>query len=241
MDCNEISCLTLKTKEIRLDIKGVQLWFDFAKILKSKDDVYVNVTSFLKDFQKVHQTRKSFKLKDYLKSPTTKAYIEALEKYFKEEESSPLKFGLFYKRTGRYGGTWLHKDLLIDFMRWLSPEFAVICDQIVKQILLQADELKEGRDVLRKLQRPLNDAIKLKLVDTEIKTDSAYIQFAVMVKRLIGCPDDRDAYTKTQLDTAKLIIEEYRAMIIHGNKTSLKEMNNYLRDTPLNLAWQKEN
>ena len=26
-------------------------------------------------------------------------------------------------------------------------------------------------------------------------------------------------------------------MIVHGGKTSLKEMNNYLKDTELNLAW----
>jgi len=247
MDCNEISCLTLKTKEIAIDIDGANLWVDFAKILKCKDDVYINATPVIKKF-KGRQAR----IADYLKLDQTKRYQEALEKRFlivadqpqlelnKHSKTILAKHGFVYKKTGRYGGTWLHKKLFLNFARWLSPEFEIICDQILEQIIMQADELKEGRDILRKLQKPLNDAIKLKLVDTGIKPDTAYIQFAVMIKRFIGCPDERDAYTKTQLDTAKLIIEEYRAMIIHGGKTSLKDMNNYLRETPLNLAWKKE-
>lgn len=184
--------------------------------------------------------KRKFVLKDYLRLDSTKRYQEALEKFLIRANSPPLKHGLIYRRKGRYGGTWLHKKMFLNFARWLSPEFEIICDQILEQVIMQADELKEGRDVLRKLQRPLNDVIKAKLVDTGIKTDAAYMQFAVMIKRLIGQTDERDAYTKTQFETAKLIIEEYRAMIVHGNKKSLQEMNEYLHATPLNLAWRKK-
>lgn len=263
MDCNEISCLTLKTKEIALDIDGANLWVDFAKILKCRDDVYINATPIVQKFK-----GREARLIEYFRLDPTKRYIEALEKKFltdserafleakkneiKGDVSSPFilknqpktilaKHGFFYKKTGRYGGTWLHKKLFLNFARWLSPKFEIACDQILEQVIMQADELKEGRDVLRKLQRPLNDVIKSYLVDTGIKTDKAYMQFAVMVKRLIGCTDERDAYTKTQLDTARSIIEEYRAMIVHGGRVSLKEMNNYLKDSPLNLAWKKNN
>lgn len=246
MDCNEISCLTLKTKEIALDVENSQLWIDFAKILKCRDDVYINITPVIKKFK-----GEKAKVENYLRLAQTKAYQKVLERIFlidsdvsqlkiKENMTPSLKHGLIYRRKGRYGGTWLHKEMFLDFARWLSPHFAVMCDQIIMQVIMQADELKEGRDVLRKLQRPLNDVIKAKLVDTGIKNDTAYMQFAVMIKKLIGCPDDRDAYTKNQLDTAKMIIEEYRAMIVHGGMKSLKEMNEYLHTTPLNLAWKLE-
>jgi len=264
MDCNEISCLTLKTKEIALEIEGTNLWIDFAKILKCKDDVYINATPIAQKFKKDYDKKvkkeervRNFNIKNYLNLESTQRYIDELEEIFivktdsicqlsgqielkKQPKTILAKHGFIYRKTGRYGGTWLHKRLFLNFARWLSPHFEIMCDQILEQVILQADELKEGRDVLRKLQRPLNDAIKLKIVDTGIKTDSVYMQFAVMIKRLIGCPDERDAYTKTQLDAAKLIIEEYRAMIIHGGKTSLKAMNDYLKETPLNLAWKKE-
>jgi len=259
MDCNEISCLTLKTKEIKLDIDGVQLWIDLAKVFKKNGDPYINVTQIVKDFKstislplklktedfnlgvtpKLEVKKRKYRVQEYLRLESTKRYIVVLEKVLISKKSYDLKLGLVYKKSGRYGGTWLHRKLFLDFARWLSPEFAVMCDQIMEYLVMHIDELKEGRDVLKKLQRPLNDAIKLKIVDTGIKTDSAYMQFAVMIKRLIGNTDDRDAYTKTQLDAAKLIIEEYRAMIIHGGKTSLKEMNEYMINCSCNLAWRK--
>jgi len=258
MDCNEISCLTLKTKEIAIEVDGANLWFDFARIVKCREDIYINATPIAQTFK----TR----IDKYLKSEQTQRYIKELENIFltnpkwgelekeKQDSNYPLngqieskkqpktileKYGFVYKRSGRYGGTWLHRKLFLNFARWLSPRFEIMCDQIIEQIVVQADGLEEGRNVLKRLQRPLNDAIKLKLVDTGIKTETAYIQFAVMVKRLIGCSDDRDNYTKTQLGAARLIIEEYRAMIIHGGKTSLKEMNEYLKDCSCNLAWKK--
>ena len=235
MDCNEISCLTLKTKEIALDVEGTSLWIDFAKLLRHREDFYINATPVIKKFK----SRKA-DIKQYLVLGQTKRYQKALEQFLTRADSPPLKHGLIYKKAGRYGGTWLHRKLFLNFARWLSPEFEIICDQILEQVITQADELKEGREELRKLQRPLNDMIKTKLVDTGLKDESAYLQFAVMIKRLIGSPDERDTYTKKQLDTAKLIVEEYRAMLVHGNKTSLKEMNAYLKNTPMNLAWQNE-
>lgn len=247
MDCNEISCLTLKTKEIALDVKGTNLWVDFARILKCKDDVYINATQVVKDYKGGH-----VRIEDYLKREQTKKYQKALEDVFlivanppqlESENSKTIlkKHGFVFRRKGRYGGTWLHRKMFLNFARWLSPEFEVLCDQIIEQVIVQADELRESRLILRELQKPLNDVIKTYLVDTGIKeAPSAYIQFAVMIKRMIGQTDERDYYTKTQLNTARLIIEEYRAMIVHGGKTSLKEMNTYLHGTDLNLAWKKD-
>ena len=252
MDCNEISCLTLKTKEIALDVEGSNLWINFAKILKCRDDVYINATQVAKKFKEKRNSnwgatpqlefeKRQYHLKDYLRLEPTKRYQKALERFLARTNSPQLKHGVIYRRAGRYGGTWLHRKMFLNFARWLSPEFEIACDQIIEQVIMQADELKEGRDVLRKLQRPLNDVIKKYFVDTGLKPEPAvYVQFAVMIKRLIGCPDDRDGYTKVQLETARQIIEEYRAMIIHGKKTSLKKMNEYLHGTPLNLAWKKE-
>lgn len=232
--CAEINCLTLKTKEIVLDVEGMDLWIDIAKLYKNREDFYANATRAVKDFS----DRKT-KVGNYLKLEQTKRYLTSLEKILKVYNRVPLKHGFVYKRAGRYGGTWLHKDLFLDFMRWLSSDFAVLCDQMFQHLLIHLDKLEESRDALKNLQRPLTDAIKLYLVDTGIKTGGVYVHFATQIKRFIGCPDVRDNYTKAQLDAARGIAEEYRAMIVHGNKTSLSEMNKYLHGTSLNLAWKK--
>lgn len=36
---------------------------------------------------------------------------------------------------GRNGGTWFHEDVAIEFARWLSPLFAIWCNDRIKEIL----------------------------------------------------------------------------------------------------------
>ncbi|MGE4334941.1 MAG: KilA-N domain-containing protein [Pigmentiphaga sp.] len=38
-------------------------------------------------------------------------------------------------RKGRYGGTWIHPELAIEFARWLSPKFARACDRHIKAMI----------------------------------------------------------------------------------------------------------
>lgn len=231
-ETNSITQLTLKTKQIQLNAEGVELFFNFADILKDKDNVYINATGLMKSIEGEER-----QIQEYFRSTHTQKYISALELFLIKGNSLNKNKGLFYRKAGRYGGTWIHKKLFLNFARWLSPEFEIICDHLLEQVFEYADELRQSRKILRELQIPLNDVIKKYLVDTGIREESAYIQFAVMIKKMVGAPDERDTYTKHQLDTAQKIIEEYRAMIVHGKKTSLKEMNTYLRGTELNLAW----
>ena len=40
-------------------------------------------------------------------------------------------------RGGNNPGTWLHKDVAIEFSRWLSPKFAIWCNQRIEELLTQ--------------------------------------------------------------------------------------------------------
>lgn len=228
-----VTSLTLKSKQISLSEDGVELLLNFSDVLKDKESVYINATGFMKSVN-----GESRQMQEYFRSKQTQRYMDALEKFLIKGNSLNKDKGLYYKKAGRYGGTWIHRKLFLNFARWISPEFEIICDHILEQVFEYADELKNSRQVLRKLQIPLNDVIKSHIVDNGLKDDSAYTQFAVMIKKMVGAPDERDTYTKEQLDAAQRIIEEYRAMIVHGGKTSLKEMNDYLKATELNLAWK---
>ena len=114
--------ITIEGKNVVLDVS----------LLVSDEVVYVNATRLAKQFGKdKYQLRDFFNSKGYLE------YEAALTKIMKDDnfkvgENHHFK-NLRYTKKGKYGGTYLHSDLAIYFIRWLSPEFAVKCDMYIKQ------------------------------------------------------------------------------------------------------------
>ena len=47
---------------------------------------------------------------------------------------------LIRARRGRYGGTWLHPDLMVCFARFISLEFEIWCDQTIKALLIDGKD-----------------------------------------------------------------------------------------------------
>uniref|UniRef100_UPI0036DF3D4C KilA-N domain-containing protein n=1 Tax=Photorhabdus sp. RM322S TaxID=3342825 RepID=UPI0036DF3D4C len=95
------------------------------------NECWANATMAAKHFGKL--------TKDWLKLDSTKDYIREvgqeldIEAYNFKEEISPL---LVNVEKGRYGGTWIHPELVIEFARWLSPKFARACDRHIKNMLI---------------------------------------------------------------------------------------------------------
>jgi hypothetical protein len=86
--------------------------------------VLVNATEMAAAFDK--------KPGKWLELPSTKEFISALSSIRKSDTSlvatvmgSPINGG----------GTWLHEDVVIEFARWLSPEFAIWCNDRIKELL----------------------------------------------------------------------------------------------------------
>lgn len=85
---------------------------------------------------------------DYLNSEKTKEYIEALAEHLdcKVEDLQTTN----ESDTSEFEqGTFLHPKLAIDFARWISPRFAVWCDEQVANILNQKVFPKSFPDALR--------------------------------------------------------------------------------------------
>jgi hypothetical protein len=102
--------------------------FNTKTVLFSKNEnLYLNASQIAKSFNKLP--------KDWLKTKETKDYLLAISKVLKIDESKLVivKKGNF--SDGREQGTWIHKKLIIIFARWLSPEFAVWCDEVIEEIL----------------------------------------------------------------------------------------------------------
>jgi TPP-dependent 2-oxoacid decarboxylase len=86
-----------------------------------------------------------------------------------------------HAKTGRYGGTYAHKDIAFQFAMWISPEFQIY---IVKEFqrLKDAEQRQIGWSVKRELAK-INyhihtDAVKQNLVPKELTSKQASIIYA---------------------------------------------------------------
>lgn len=88
------------------------------------DNVMVNATEMAKPFGKL--------AKDWLSNKTTKEFLSTLSAV----RTIPLT-GLVEIKQGGNGeqGTWMHEDVAMEFARWLSPAFAIWCNDRIKELL----------------------------------------------------------------------------------------------------------
>ena len=92
------------------------------------DCVMVNATEMAKSFKK--------RPNDWFNLPSTKAFLSVLTETRKSCNADfqavlTIKGGADLSRQG----TWLHEDVALEFARWLSPEFAIWCNDRIKELL----------------------------------------------------------------------------------------------------------
>lgn len=111
-------------------IKIIPMKYD-ESLIPFNGDCWVNATVAAKHFDK-----KSF---DWLRLDSTKEYAKEIGQEL-NVEALDFKGGisrlLVKVEKGRYGGTWIHSELVIEFARWLSPKFARACDRHIKNMLM---------------------------------------------------------------------------------------------------------
>ena len=88
----------------------------------SGENLMVNATQMAKPFEKSP--------KDFLKTEQTKRFIAALS-----EVKKILSSDLVRVVYGDNGGTWMHENVALEFARWLSPAFAIWCNDRIKELL----------------------------------------------------------------------------------------------------------
>ncbi len=82
-------------------------------------------------------------------------------------------------KSGRYGGTYAHKDIAFEFASWISIEFKLF---IIKEFQRLKDDENDHLKLEWNLQRTLakvnyhihTDAIKENLVPTELTTSNKF-------------------------------------------------------------------
>ena len=83
----------------------------------------VNATEMAKPFGKL--------VKDWLKNNQTKEFINTLSTVRNILLTDLVKV----KQGGTAQGTWLHEDVALEFARWLSPAFAIWCNDRIKELM----------------------------------------------------------------------------------------------------------
>lgn len=99
------------------DYKGSQISF------MSGENVMVNATQMAKPFEK--------RPIDWLQNQSSIEYLNELSKVRK----STLADLVQVTKGGNNSGTWMHEDVAMEFARWLSPAFAIWCNDRIKEIL----------------------------------------------------------------------------------------------------------
>lgn len=89
------------------------------------DSVMVNATEMAKSFGKV--------AKDWLRTNQAQEFISSLSAV---RQICPTDL-VIVNQGGSNQGTWLHEDVALEFARWLSPTFAIWCNDRIKELLTQ--------------------------------------------------------------------------------------------------------
>lgn len=86
--------------------------------------IMVNATEMARQYGK--------RTTDWVRLPSTKKFLDALT----EVRKSHFAYIQSIKGGSNAGGeTWMHEDVALEFARWLAPEFAIWCNDRIKELI----------------------------------------------------------------------------------------------------------
>lgn len=178
----ELNVLDTKITYLNIDNED---YISLTDMLKSKDgDFFIsdwlrnrNTIEFLGIWEELHNPNFNYGEFAIIKS---QAGLNSYKLSVKEWVNKTNSIGIVAK-TGRYGGTYAHKDIAFEFGMWISPKFKLL---LIKEFeRLKAEEQKQlGWDAKRELSK-INykihtDAIKKNLIPKELTKYETSIVYA---------------------------------------------------------------
>lgn len=131
------------------------------------ENIMVNATEMARPFGKA--------TKDFLKLQQTKEFIQVLS-----EGKKILSTDLVKVRYGKNGCTWMHEDVAIEFARWLSPKFAIWCNDRIKELLRSGITAVTDDELIAHAMLLLKDRV----TDYGNRLGQAEVDLAVMSRKL---------------------------------------------------------
>lgn len=104
----------------------------------SEDNLMINATEMAKPFGK--------QAVDWLKTQSSKEFIGEYSKLKNIGLADLVKV----TRGGNKPGTWMHEDVALEFARWLSPKFAIWCEDCFEKVKTEIanDKINNDKNVL---------------------------------------------------------------------------------------------
>lgn len=94
---------------------------------KGTEGLFVNATEMAKSFGK--------RTSDWMQNQSSKEFISALTDVRKSVSADFQAIRVVKGGASNLQGTWMHEDVALEFARWLSPTFAIWCNDRIKELL----------------------------------------------------------------------------------------------------------
>lgn len=158
---------------------------------------------------------------DYFNTKSTKEYIKALT----DEENLNDKNPAYISVRGKYGGTWMHPLLFIDFAMWLNPTFKVKVLKFVSDQMLSYRN--EAGEAYKALASSVSKVVQKNQIRKYMETIAKGINFIIVGKH---CHLVRNEYGTEEKQKEFFELEKQVAMLINdGFLKSGDDVVNYLR------------
>ena len=163
----------------------------------SGKNVMVNATEMAKSFGKT--------AKDWLRTNASLEFINSLSAV---RQICPSQLVVVKKGNSNEfeQGTWMHEDVALEFARWLSPTFAIWCNDRIKELLTQGVTTVNDDDAtilhaMQVLQKRVDEKQRaLEFAQETITTQNEQLKLqAPKVKYVDDVLQSVNTYTSTQM------------------------------------------
>ncbi len=184
---NRIYMAKITVKDISVSVIQIndEDYISLTDMLKAKDGEFFfsnwlrnrNTVEFLGIWEKLNNPAFNCVEFDIIKS---QAGLNSYRLSAKEWMQKTNAIGIVAK-TGRYGGTYAHKDIAFEFAMWISPEFKVYLIREFQRLKTEEQVLLgwTAKRELSKINYHIHtDAVKHNLIPTEVTAKQASIIYA---------------------------------------------------------------
>ena len=165
------------------------------------DGILVNATEMAKSFGK--------RPVDWLRLPSTQEFIKELAEVRKSHITQLVvtaKGG--NDRTAQ--GTWMHEDVALEFARWLSPAFAIWCNDRIKELLKTGvATIRNDDEAIAYAMRVLNERLEASRAENERLTFENHSQ-----QRMIEQKNEEIAHNAPKVAFANAIIGSQKSCLV---------------------------
>lgn len=192
------------------------------EVFQRTSDGFFNATALLRQWNKGDKKKD---LDDFLGNKMTKEYIKVIEskENLNTQKSGDLK--VVKSTRGKFGGTWMHPFLFIDFAMWLNVEFKY---EVIKFVYDQLIQYRiEAGDTYREMAAEIARISKREDIARNISNVASAINIIVYGRHQREIRN-KEAEEQSMRDLVKMQIK-VTELIKEGFIKSYEALINYLR------------